>query len=93
MINTFEIIPIFERFDEGTEITDAVQALVSAANTLYGINRTHEAKLAIVLAENLIVDYMEWELDNHCEHELEKIDPSVREYVFSHKHGKAIDNC
>lgn len=47
-----------EEFSEGSEIGDAVSALVSAASILYGISDYHNAQLALLAAENICENYI-----------------------------------
>lgn len=49
-----------EDFQEGTEIEDAVQNLILAARTLHGINYKHDAELALLTAENVCRQFVDW---------------------------------
>ncbi len=55
-----ERINLCSQFDEGTEISDAVSSLVIAARTLNGLSDQHNAQLALIAAEKVIADYVEW---------------------------------
>lgn len=53
-------IDVLESFNEGCELTDAVQSLLCAARTLTGIATESQAKEVIEIVENLITDYIDF---------------------------------
>lgn len=52
-------------FCEGTEIGDAVEALLHAIDRLQSIGNTERADVVLVLAEGVCRDYVTW-LQNEC---------------------------
>lgn len=60
MLQLNERINLCSKFDEGTEISDAVSSLVTAARVLNGLADKHNAQLALIAAEKVITDYVEW---------------------------------
>ena len=50
-------INLYRRFNEGSELGDAVGALLDAASTMDGLGMDHETQLSLVIVEKIILDY------------------------------------
>ncbi len=49
-----DVYNILSEFNEGTEIGDAVELLLSASKTLYGLGEIYKAHVTLLTAEDLI---------------------------------------
>lgn len=77
-MNCQEKIDFYRRFDEYTELSDAVSSLLNAAFTLDGLGAEHECQLTILTVEKLIRDYMvSAQLAELFWHDYEKIDEEL----------------
>jgi hypothetical protein len=77
-MNCQEKIDLYRRFDEGTELSDAVSSLLDAAFTLDGLSAEHECQLTILTVEKLIRDYMyQAQSAELFWHDYEKIDEEL----------------
>jgi hypothetical protein len=63
-----------EGFYEGCELGDGISSLLSAASTLSGINCDTEARVALALAESLILEFINYSAELS---ELDNIDENV----------------
>ncbi len=52
-----EKIQLYQEFDEGTEIGDIVESLLTAARGLRGLGLTHELSLTLIIVEKMLKDY------------------------------------
>lgn len=55
-----ERIDFYQKFNEESELGDAVGAILSGASILGGLGDENNAQLALVIVENLIKEYIEW---------------------------------
>ncbi len=72
-----EMLDILDNFDEGCELTDAVGGLLSAAHILYGINEETKADIIVLLAKELIEEYLEWCMYQGEPYEFEQFDAGI----------------
>lgn len=72
-----------QRFNEGTEIEDAVQFLLSAADVLNGLSADHELALTLLTAEKLMRDYMDFARNRGVDwEEYQEIDAELYTYLL-----------
>ena len=82
-MNISKKIQLYERFNEGTELEDAVKKLLQAASILNGISADHELSLVMLVVEKLIRDYMAEARNRNVEwEEYEEIDPELYSFML-----------
>lgn len=59
-MNINDQIELYYRFNEGTELEDAVQSLTLAASTLSGINQDDKAEIILIIVRMLISEYIDY---------------------------------
>lgn len=78
-------IEMCDRFMDRTELGDAVENLLCAANILLGIGFDYEAEISLLTAENLIRTSLSYDVDTDSWEEYEKIDEVLYEHLFKDK--------
>ncbi len=74
---------LYEKFNEGSELGDAVSALLNAGHTLSGIGCDHELALVTLTVEKLMRDYMEMARNREFDwEEYEDINENLYAYLL-----------
>jgi hypothetical protein len=72
-----EDVFLLQKFDEGCELTDAVQLTLNAAYCLMGIGEYYKANILIATAEQCINDYYQWVVDQGTREDFDKVDADL----------------
>lgn len=82
-MKTSEKIEFYSKFNEETELTDAVSLLLRACRVLNGISADHELQLVLLTVEKLIRDEMEYARTRQIEWEqYDEINPELYSYFL-----------
>jgi len=76
-MNPREMLNILNNFNEGCELTDVTEALLSAAIILYGINYTTKADIIVLTTKELIENHIEWVINEGTRQDFDNIDCDV----------------
>lgn len=91
-MTTAEKLTLYRKFDEGTEISDAIHLLIRAALVLNGISADHELGLVMLTIEKMIRDYMEMGRARNLDWEdYKEIDPELYSFVLGGANKLSIE--
>ena len=89
-LTTREKLNILEDFDEGCELTDAIQSILLSTRILLGINSDIEADILTCVALKLVTEHCHYVRDEESKCEFEKLDDEVWELCMGYPKSEHV---